>query len=125
MKVRPMRDDRLVQETSEVKVYTHLTLFSTCKAHILFRFKLLSPKVRAIAERRGSSMVYFKSTTEDKMSDYEVIDQSDITNGVYVIDVSSKIVVTMVLIFCTTRISGRGLPAQRARAWPSRPPSQR
>ena len=82
-----MRDDRLVQETSEVKVYTHLTLFSTCKAHILFRFKLLSPKVRAIAERRGSPMVYFKSTTEDKMSDYEVIDQSDLTNGIYVIDV--------------------------------------
>ena len=81
--------------------------------------------MRAIAERRGSPMVYFKSTTEDKMSDYEVIDQSDITNGVYVIDVSSKIVVTMVLIFCTTRISGRGLPAQRARAWPSRPPSPR
>ena len=81
--------------------------------------------MRAIAERRGSSMVYFKSTTEDKMSDYEVIDQSDITNGVYVIDVSSKIVVTMVLIFCTTRISGRGLLAQRARAWPSHPPSPR
>jgi len=29
--------------------------------------------VRAIAERTGSSMVYFKSTTEDKMSDYEDI----------------------------------------------------
>ena len=43
--------------------------------------------MRAIAERRGSPMVYFKSTTEDKMSDYEVIDQSDLTNGIYVIDV--------------------------------------
>ena len=35
-------------------------------------------------------MVYFKSTTEDKMSDYEVIDQSDLTNGIYVIDVLAK-----------------------------------
>ena len=84
----------------------------------------MSPKVRAIAERTGSSMVYFKSTTEDKMSDYEVIDQSDLTNGIYVIE-SSKIVVTMMLIFCASRISGSGLPAQRPKAWPSRPPSPR
>ena len=75
----------------------------------------MSPKVRAIAERTGSSMVYFKSTTEDKMSDYEVIDQSDLTNGIYVIEFS-KIVVTMMLIFCASRISGSGLPAQRAKA---------
>ena len=67
--------------------FTPISLYFQRAKHILFRFKLLSPKVRAIAERRGSSMVYFKSTTEDKMSDYEVIDQSDLTNGIYVIDV--------------------------------------
>ena len=45
-----------------------LNFESANKESTSIRNNLVSPKVRAMAERRGSSLAYFKSRTEDKIA---------------------------------------------------------